>query len=189
MAESVYEVIKSNHPDLVANVLDKSEELSKFLMLVYSHILYAAMGQPGDPKDIALTYNIIESPGNPDLLKIDMKYYEGEGSKIRGGLQGKDPTKRNLDLVKLLNSNSNVRDMAVRVVEILEKWVNAKPYRKELGVKSIKFENAMFWKNLVFTAELIMKVEFEEMVRLKQKFFDDWDLQQEHPMVDGGYIV
>ena len=185
MADSVYEVLKANHPKLVKEVLDKNEEISKFLMLVYSHLLYAAMDQPRDPKDIVLTYNVVELEGS--LLKIDMKYYESDGNKLK--LDGKNPIKRNLDLVTLLQSNSNVKNLAVRVVEILEKWVNAKPYRKELGLKAIKLENAMFWKNLVFTAEILLHVEWEEMTKLKMKFFDDEELAIEHPMVNGGYLV
>lgn len=187
MAENVYEILKTHHRMLVINVLDKCEEISKFLMLVYSHVLYAAMDQPGDPKDIVLTYNIIEnSQGN--LLKIDMKYYESEGTELRG-MEGKNPVKRNLNLVRLLQVNVNIRNLAVKVVETLERWLNEKPYRRELGLKSIKLENAVFWKNMVFTAELYMNVEWEEMVRLKTKFFADEDLVDEHPMVQGGFLI
>lgn len=187
MAENVYEVLKSHHPKLVTEVLDKSEELSKFLMLVYSHTLYAAMDQPGDPKDIVFTYNIIEnSEGN--LLKIDMKYFESEGTKLRG-LDGKNPMKRNLNLVRLLQVNNNIRDIPIKLVGALERWIKEKDYRKELGLKAIKFENAVFWKNLVFTAELYMSVQWEEMVRLKTKFFDDEDLVDEHPIVQGGFLI
>src|SRR5437899_32922 len=158
MPDNVYEVLKSTHPQLVDNVLDKNEEISKFLMLVYSHLLYTAMDRPWDPKDIVLTYGVIESKGKNDLLQIQIKYYESRESKSNR-LEGKNPVKRNLDLVKLLSSNSNVRDVALRVVELLERWINEKPYRKKLGLKSIKLENQMFWKNLVLKAEIMLHVE------------------------------
>jgi hypothetical protein len=188
MAENVYEILKSNHPALVREVIDKNEELSKFIMLVYSHTLYAAMDQKGDPKDIVFTYSIDESESVP-LLKIDMKYYESEGTRLGAAMEGKSPVKRNLNLVRLLQSNSNVRDFPIKLVEVLERWVSEKPYRKEFGLKALKFENAMFWKNLIFTAELIFKVEWEEMVKAKTKFFDEEELTNEHPMVQGGYLI
>lgn len=187
VAENVYEILKLNHPKLVTNVLDKSEELSKMLMLIYSHILYAAVDQPGDPRDIVLTYNIIES-GEIPLLKIDMLYYESEGAKLRG-IEGKNPIKRNLSLVRLLEVNRNVRDTAIRVVELLERWVKEKPYRKECGLTKLKFENQMFWKNLVFTAEVLVHVQWEEMVKLKAKFNDDEEIAAEHPIVAGGLLI
>ncbi len=185
--ENIYEILKTHHPTLVTKVLDQSEEISKFLMLVYSHILYAAMDQPGDPKDIVLTYSIVETPGKTDMIQIQMLYYESEGTRFRA--DGKNPTKRNLDLVRLLAVNKNILNIAVRVVEVLERWVNAKPYRKKLGLKSIKFENTMFWKNLIFTSELLLHVEWEEMVKLKTKFFEEEDLAHEHPMVNGGFLI
>lgn len=189
MADSVYEVLKSTHPKLVADVLDKNEEISKFLMLIYAHTLYTAMDRPEDPKDMYFHCSI-ENGQNGDFLKIDIKYVEADDKPaIRGRLEGKNPIKRNLDLVTLLQSNSNIRDVALRVVELLERWVAEKPHRKQLGLSHVVLHDQMFWKNLIFTADILLKVQWEELVKTKANFPDDEELAAEHPMVNGGFLV
>ena len=187
MAENAYEVLKSHHPKLVVEVLDKSEEISTFLMLVYSHVLYASASRPEDPQDVRLQCQIDEmSEGS--LLRVVMRYEtENRASPLRIGTR--HPVKRNPSLAELLQVNRNVRDLAVNLVSQLERWIDAKPYRKELGLKSIVLENAVFWKNLVFTAEILLRVQWEDLVKAKMRWKDEEDLAHDHPMIDGGYLI
>lgn len=163
--ENAYDMLKSTYPNLVENVLDKSEEISALLMLMYSHILYTATDRMEDPKDLRFEVDILKDA----LLKVQVTY-KRDSEKSSLIIPGKDPTRRNLNLVRLMQVNNNVTKLAVDVVDVLEKWISGNPRRKDFGLTQLKFVEPMFWKNLVFTAELVLKVDFDEMVRAQMNW-------------------
>lgn len=177
-AENAYDVLKEKYPKLVEDVLDKSEEISTLLILMYSHILYSASENPNDPRDMYFRVEIMEDA----LLKVSM-LYKTDSDSSRIIIPGKDPGKRNLNLVRLMQVNTSVAKLAVDVVEILENWIKGNQRRKDFGLLQLKFVESMFWKNLVFTSELVLKVEFEEMVRAKMNWPADESTEE------GGVVI
>jgi hypothetical protein len=176
MAENIYDVLLNNYPDLVGRVLSKQEEISKFLMLFYSHLLYVAAADNRKPEDLVCTVSIMSKDGR-DLLHVSCSYKEG--SDTTGSIKAtRNPLHRNMTLARLLIVNTSVREVARSVVTTLERWVEEKPFRKEQGIFNVRLENGMFWKNLVCTAELVLKIEFDDLVKSKMKWQDDPDLAE-----------
>ncbi len=189
MADTAYEVLKGHCPALMEQVLDKpeNEEIAKFIMLMFSHLVYTAAGRSEDPRDLELSYTI-DKRSEGDLLRVNVRYISKEHDDTWHAAS-REPKLRNINVVSLLEVNKNVRDIPVRIVSLLEQWLNEKPYRKAQGLKSVRLENPMFWKNLIFTAELILRIEWEQMVKAKMQWPEDADLSAEHPMVEGGYLI
>lgn len=157
MAENIYEIIKGNHPILMEK-LDTNHELCTFLMLVYSHTLVEAASTSENPADLTLDVDVT----NERLMRVTMRYVKSSAlDNLRGVLDGKLFSKRNPSLVKLLDVNKNLKDLPMRVVTVLERWVNEKPFRKECGFANVRFENSIFWKNKIFTSEMVLKAEYD----------------------------
>jgi hypothetical protein len=183
VAENVYEVIKGMNGPLIEK-LDTNHELCSFIMLIYSHMIYVAAENPGDPKDLICNVTVeLER-----LFKIQLSYSKSNDRPSRQvSISGDDKkfSRRNPTLVTLLQVNQNVRELPIRMVETLERWIDEKPYRKECGFANLKFENQMFWKNLVFTAEIVLKAEFDyETIRQM-----GWDKEPEQPTEEERRII
>lgn len=156
MAQSVYELLCESSG--LAEKLNKNQDFSSFLMLVYSHLLVIAMDNPGDPRDILCTVTVEMER----LMKISIRYEtKSDRLSTRPALEGKLFTKRNPSLVSLLQVNTSVRTLAQRTLEVLERWIAEKDYRKECGYENVLFENSTLWKNLVFTSEMVLKPEYD----------------------------
>lgn len=168
MAENIYELLKNEQPALIAK-LDTNHDVCDFLYAAYAHILNMAIDSPKDPKNL-ICFASIEADR---LLKLQLQYYE-PGSNQESQLT-KVPAKRNLSLVSLLKSNSNLKSVAQRVTEILEKWVNSHPATKEQGFKNIKCRESTLWRgSMTITSELVTRFEFDDYVNAKMK----WDMDE-----------
>jgi len=183
MAENVYEILKSEHPKLVEEVLDKNDSISTFLMLVYSHLLNISVEKPQDPKDMYFEVQIREKQTNPCPLLIVKVLYKPSTDDSVSMSMDKIPFKRNMNLVRLMTVNSHVRELAVKIVEILEAWLNEKPYRKAQGMHNIRCEESMLYRNLVFATEIILKVQYDEMVKAKMNWPDEPELFDERRII------
>jgi hypothetical protein len=185
MAENVYEVLKDSHQKLVEDVLDKNEEISRFLMLVYSHVLYTASERSENPANLIFFPAIVQER----LLILRMRYKRDREEELRRTVLGQNPVQRNLKLAELMRVNKNVNNIAVDVVRVLERWIDEKPYRKEQGITNLRLEYPMFMGgDLTFTAELVFKIEFDELVRAKLKWPDEPELY-ESPETPGGLVL
>ena len=183
MPEDVYQILKDAHPKLVADVLDKSYEISNCLMLFYSHIWNEACTRRENPADLTVMVDVVLER----LLRVRAVYIPQEGSPPV--ILDSHPVKRNISLARLLAVNKNVRNLAVKVVEVLEQWVNEKLYRKRLGIFAIRLENSRLWKgNFTFTSEIVLKTEFDELVKAKMKWVDEEDLL-DRKASEGGLII
>lgn len=163
MANSAYEVLKSSMPTLI-DFLDTNHDVCDFLMGFYKHAETIAAESPNDPKDMVCFVDIVMER----LLKISVKYYNP--SNKSGASTDKLPAKRNLNIVKLMESNYNVRDVAMRVANVLERWLKEKPEREQQGFTNIRLENAKLWKDGTFTAEIVLFFEFNDYVSARLKF-------------------
>lgn len=156
MAENVFEILCQSSG--LAEKLNKNQDFSSFLMLVYSHSLNIAMDNTGDPRDMVCDVTVEMER----LMKITIRYEtKPDRPSTLPALEGKLFTKRNPSLVSLLQVNESVRTLAQRALVVLERWINEKDYRKEVGYENVTFENSMLWKNLVFTSEMVLKPEFD----------------------------
>jgi len=179
MAENVYEILKGTQPSLMEK-LSTNEDLCTFLMLVYSHTLAVAAVDPKNPADIVLEVGIT----NERLMNIPLRYKENSG-RSQVSLEGKIFSKRNPSLVRLLQVNQNLKDFPTRIVNVIERWIEEKPYRKECGFAHIRFENSMFWANRIFTSEMVLQPEFDYGVI--KKF--GWDKEPEQLTEEKGIII
>ena len=170
-AENIYDLIVEEKPQLAAT-LNSNESVSSFLMSVYSHLLHIAIDSRNDPKELICLVDIARDR----VLRIQAIYYK-EAPRISTNIAiDKTPVNRNLSLVNLLRVNRNVRDLAQRVVEILERWVAIHPATKKQGFKNIKImEPRRQGDGTIFTAELVVHFEFEEFVNAKMK----WEMDEE----------
>lgn len=173
MADNVYEVLLNEAPAL-AKRLDSNHDLCTFLQLVYNHLLDFASNQKEDPRQLVLFTDIIRER----LLRIQIRY---DVTKI---LEGELPTRagkvawqRNMRLVEFMRVNSDVKNLARKVVEVLELWLKEKDYRTACGFEGIRCEASTLWVNGVFTTELILKTQFDEAVRKRL----GWDVEPEQP--------
>lgn len=163
MAENAYEVLKGSSPSLI-EFLDKNHDVCDFLMSFYKHVQVIAIDSPNEPKDMVCFVDIVMER----LLKISVQYYNPSNRNSSFG--EKLPAKRNLNIVKLMEVNHNVRDVAVRVATVLQRWLKEKPERIQQGFENIKIVNPMQWKGGTFTAELVLYFEFEDFVSARLKF-------------------
>lgn len=179
MAESVYEVLCQSSG--LAEKLNKNQDFSSFLMLVYSHLLNIAIDNSGDPRDITCDVTVeLER-----LMKITVRYEtKPDRPSTLPNLGGKLFSKRNPSLVSLLQVNENLKTLAQRTLLVLERWIEEKPYRKECGYERIRFENSILWKNLIFTSEMVLQAEFDYQT-IKQM---GWD-EPEQPTENEGIII
>jgi len=179
MPSNIYEIIKQDNPKL-AETLDTNHDVCDFLMALYTQLHYAAMESSKNPVDMRCNITVEKER----LLIIRTSYVGDSGGRIDIGT--KLPRQRNLNLVKFLQVNRNVRDVALNVVYALEAWLNELPVRKKQGFKNIKIENAMKWRSGEITAELVLKFEFDEMVAAKM----NWQMDEpEQPTEEGSIIV
>lgn len=181
MAENVYDVLRDQNPALMEK-LAKNEELCTFLQLVFSHLIVMASDSPEDPRRIVCDVTVeLER-----LLKITVRWDRSislEGV-IRQGTS-KVFWQRNYELVGLLKVNENVQGLATRVLIVIERWMDEKPYRRETGFENLRFENSMLWKNGVFTTEIVLKPEFDYDV-IKAM---GWDKEPEQPTEEERRII
>lgn len=160
MADNVFELLKAEYPQLIIK-LDSNHDLCAFLMSAYAHLLQIAIDSPNDPKNL-MCFPTIEGER---LLVIRCKFYKAVARSAPIG--DKQPAKRNLNLVRLLQVSPSVRGLALNVVNLLDRWVEEQPYRKQAGFENIKTFNAILHREHVFTTELILKVQFDEFVANK----------------------
>lgn len=169
MAENIYELLKNEQPALAAK-LDTNHDVCEFLYAAYAHILQMAIDSPKDPKNMMCLVSIEADR----LLKLQLRYYES-GHNQSSNLT-KIPAKRNLSLVSLLQSNSNLKSVAQRVTEILEKWVDSHPATKAQGFTKIKCRESTLWRgSMTITSELVTKFEFDDYVNAKMQ----WDMPED----------
>ena len=169
-AEDVYSVLRNNYPDLVGRVLDKHEEISKFLMLFYAHLLNIASEKSEPLANLKCDVSILEKEGR-HLICIQSDFTGESDATVT---KTKNPIQRNVTLASLLISNSSVREVARRVVEVLEQWCASNELRKTQGLFNVRLDNAMFWRgSFTCTAEIVLKVEFDQLVKDKMKWADD----------------
>lgn len=161
MAINAYEVLSSNQS--LKEKLDSNYDVSDFLMSFYKQIEIVASESPKDPKNLMCSVDITQER----LLMITTRYYEpGESSHSTD----RHPSKRNINIAKLFEVNHNVRDVAARVVDVLERWLAAQSYRKGSTFEDIKVVNGMHWSgDHTFTAELVLKINFDEYVQRRLK--------------------
>lgn len=172
MADNAYEVLKSEHPNLI-EVLDTNHDVCDFLMSFYRHIENIASESPNDPKDLMCTVDVVMER----LLRIQTRYYDS--SQKNKTANSKLPRHRNINIVSLFQVNHNIRDVALRVLQVVERWLKEKPERAQQGFKNIRIENAKLWPGeKTFTAELVMFFEFQDFVSAKLKF-DDMDAPEQ----------
>lgn len=155
MAINAYEVFKATNPALIEK-LDANYDVSDFLMGFYKQIEIMAAESSNDPKNLMCSVDIVKER----LLRITTRYYQ-PGSNASA--TDRHPSKRNINIVHLFEVNHNVRDVAVRVVEILDRWLR-EAYRKNQKFEDIKIVEAKLWADKTFTAELVMKIDFQEYV-------------------------
>jgi hypothetical protein len=147
-------------------------------MLFYSHLLYAAASDPRNFEDLECKVGILTPKEAPvDLLSISCKY-KGTSDSHSVVQATRSPVQRNMTLARLLTVNMSVREVARSVVTILERWLAEKPYRKRQGIFNVRLENGMFWKDMTCTAEIVLKVQFDEMVKSKMKWPDEPELTE-----------
>lgn len=177
MAENVYEVIKSHYPEL-AKTLDTNEDLCKFLMLVYAHLLDHVADSTRDPRQLRLPINIVKER----LLTITMEY----STEIVSGSSfsaSKNPVQRNMRLAQFMQVNTDVKTLALRVTEMMERWMHAKDYRMACGFPNIRCEAQRMWKNGVFTTELVLKTHFDEAVRERMGWNEPEQMTEEESRI------
>lgn len=179
MITNVYDLIVSETPAL-AERLNENENVSAFLMSVYSQLLNIALDSPNDPKDLICQVDVIHGR----LFRIRVSYYK-EASAIHTDIGSKQPVTRNLNLVKFLQVNRNVKNLAQRAVEVIERWVGEYPATKQQGFKNVKLlEGKLLRGSNIFTAEMVVHYEYEEFVNAKLK----WNLSDEEQLVEKGQV-
>jgi len=173
MAENIYDILRSEYSEALIKQLNANEDVSTFLQLVYNHLLKTASERRGNPKSIVCTVDVVKER----LLRVVVRY-EGQDDQAENLDMSYNPVQRNLSLVTFLRVNVNVKGLALRVVDTLEKWIAEKPYRKEVGYTGIRLVNSVYWKNLIFTSEIVLKPEFDYGVMHKM----GWDKEPEQPV-------
>lgn len=185
MAENVYEVLLNDAPAL-AKRLDSNHDLCTFLILVYNHLLLYASNQKEDPRQLILQVTVVRER----LLSIHIKY---DITKVLEGplptRHGNVPWQRNMRLVEFMRVNSEVKNLARRVVEVLEIWLGEKPYRVACGFEGIRCEASTLWTNGVFTTELILKTQFDEIIRDRMGWNDEPEQLIAEPVEEGRIIL
>ena len=177
MAENIFDLLNSDYPKLM-DTLKHNEDVCTFLIGFYAQALYMAQGDNNNPEDLRCEVSI----RNERLLIVKTFYVGSERSKVDVG--NRLPRQRNLNLVKFLQVNKSVKDVALNVTYSLEAWMNDKPYRKKQGFKNILLRNGMRWKSGEFTAEIVLKFEFDEMVSAKM----NWDMDEPEQPTEGSLI-
>lgn len=161
--ENIYDVLKGDQPELLKK-LETNEEFCTFLALAYAHLLEVVMESSEDPRDLEVKVGITMER----LLRVESQFVRKEHLGAALIRHNKLYWQRNKRLVELMKVNRSVHDLALNAVQVVERWMLEKPYRKEVGFSNIRFENAMRWKgNNNITAELILKTEYDYAVREK----------------------
>jgi hypothetical protein len=175
MAENVFEILVTEQPAL-AEKLQTNHDVSDFLYAAYAHLLNIAIESSNDPKNMIVFVDIQQDK----LLRLQVQYYK-DGSNT-GEVGSKLPSKRNLNLVNFLKVNGNMRTLAQRVVEVMERWVNSTEATKSQGFSKIVTRNSTLWRETkTITAELMVKFQFDEFVNAKMK----WDMDEpDTPPID-----
>ncbi len=161
MPDNIYEILRNEYPRLVEQ-LGKNHDICSFLQQVYAHLLVVATDSRDDPKNLSYGVEIVLER----LLKIQV-FYKSEDLTSSTPRASKIPSQRNMNLVRFLQVNSDVKQLALRVVSRLDTWIEETDYRKEVGFEGIRLENARLWKGLTFTAEIVLKPEFDYAVSNK----------------------
>ena len=173
MPTNVYEILVSEYPSLM-DTLNTNDDVSSWLMSMYSTLLYHAIEDSRNPENLRLTVGIQEKENQ--FVLVVKPYYTSEGGRSVD-IGTKLPRQRNLNLVKFLQVNPNVKRLALDVVYELEKWVSSADYMKSQGFQNVKTFNPMRWRDGTYTVELLMKFSFDEMVAAKMK----WDMDDPVP--------
>jgi hypothetical protein len=180
MAENAYDVLRGDSPALAAK-LNTNHLLCTWLQLVYTHLLNIAADSPEDPRDIELDLSVLRERLMVVTVRYRIKEHVGPTLVRHNKLLGQ----RNMRIAQLLRVNKSVKDLPARVVEILERWIEEKPYRKACGFANIRFENPRLWKNKTFTVEMVLKTQFDAVVRKKL----GWDKEPEQEAEEERRII
>lgn len=161
MAENVFEILRRDYPTLIIK-LDENHDVCTFLHGMYAHLLNEAQSTNRNPKDMRPAATIVHDR----ILKITLAYTSSDESTADIG--DKLPRQRNLNLVKFLGVNKFVKDLAVDITYLLERWVSDPAYQfsGKYQFKDIVMVNSMLWTGdpKEITSELTIKVQFDNMV-------------------------
>lgn len=160
MADSIYDVLRSEQPQLIP-ILDKNHDVCTFLMSSYAYLLSLVMETGRKSEDLDISISVIKER----LLKIDVSWksdYEGASSLSASKL----PSQRNMSLVSFLKSNPKILNLARDVVYVLERWLKGAEYRKDIGYEQIKIENTIGWRDgRTITGELVLQTDYAQMTK------------------------
>jgi hypothetical protein len=170
--ENVYELLSSEYPALVKR-LATNNELCMWLTLVYAHVLNLAAESDGDPRDMGVHVEWDEANG---FIVLTVFFKKQDRAGAPPSRFDKLFYKRSSKTVQLLQANENLKTLPVRIVELLDKWLlEQTPDFQREGFSQIRFEDQRLWKNLMFTARIIMKSTYDDEVRRKM----GWDKLEE----------
>lgn len=166
MADNPYEYIKDESPALAAK-LDENFNVCEFLVGVYRQLEETCNEIQSDPKLIKITVDVVQER----LLRVMPQYPVEHKSHIL--TPDRKPAMRMLNIVHYMTINPDIRDIAKKVVMVLEAWIQEKEYRKSFGFKDVKIVEGQYMRgDKSFIGELIMKVDFDDFVREKMNWTD-----------------
>ena len=118
MAMSPYEVLTNNSPLLVKQVLDQEANfgIGRFLYNLFAGITIEACDKKASIQDIQVKEVTLDN--NNRLLKILVSYPSGISEPVELKLL----FERNYKIARVLELNSDIRGLALRVCEVLKGW-------------------------------------------------------------------
>jgi hypothetical protein len=163
LAIDAYQSLQSTHPRLVAEVLDKSENISAFLQGCLLHMTELLVDRRRDPRELRY-YMSVEGERT---LKVQLRW---ESVSAAMAFEKQVLWRRNPNVAVLMQINHQIEVFPVEVVKVLERWFRYKyPKERPEGVNELRLDNAkaMAPDFMVLQAEIITPKEFDERVKTR----------------------